>query len=340
MSERALVPEQRDPAELREAGVHRLSIATPFRIGRVNIYLIEDEPLTLIDAGPHSASNLKEVQAGLQALGHRIEEVQLLLITHQHLDHFGLAHAIAERSRCEVAAIAPLAGYLSAYDEEAERDDLFAADQMLRHGVPPETVASLRALAASFRSWGEGVEVTMPLSDGDVIALRDRRLKALFRPGHSPSDTIFLDEDRAMLYSGDHLIQKISSNAVITRPLGAERWEAKQRPASLLTYIDSLIATRPLPVEIVLAGHGEVFQGHAALIDERMRLYRRRAAKIRRLIAGRALSAHQIALQMWGNVAVSQAYLTASEVLGHLDLLIEEGQALETEAGGVALFEA
>ena len=143
-----------------------------------------------------------------------------------------------------------------------------------------------------------------------------------------------------MLFSGDHLIEKISSNAVLTRPLSAQRWDAKERPRSLLTYIDSLLATRSLPAEVVLPGHGDVFAGHAKLIDERMRLYQRRAAKIRKLISGRALSAHEIALDMWGNVAVSQAYLTASEVLGHLDLLMKAGQASETEAEGVALFQA
>jgi hypothetical protein len=43
---------------------------------------------------------------------------------------------------------------------------------------------------------------------------------------------------------------------------------------------------------------------------------------------------------MWGNVAVTQAFLTLSEVVGHVDLLIEAGLVREVEDGDVVRFEA
>jgi hypothetical protein len=61
---------------------------------------------------------------------------------------------------------------------------------------------------------------------------------------------------------------------------------------------------------------------------------------VHQILAPRPLSAHEIALQMWGNVAVTQAYLTLSEVLGHLDVLVEAGQAVELESDGASVFEA
>ncbi|MBV9338610.1 MAG: hypothetical protein JO243_22195, partial [Solirubrobacterales bacterium] len=78
---------------------------------------------------------------------------------------------------------------------------------------------------------------------------------------------------------------------------------------------------------------------HAELIDERLRMHRRRAARVLQILDGHPLSAYEIALQMWGNVAVTQAYLTLSEVLGHLDLLVQMGQAAEREADGISVFE-
>jgi hypothetical protein len=39
-----------------DAGIHCLAIPTPFQVGRVNTYLIEDDPLTLIDSGPNSGT--------------------------------------------------------------------------------------------------------------------------------------------------------------------------------------------------------------------------------------------------------------------------------------------
>ena len=83
----------------------------------------------------------------------------------------------------------------------------------------------------------------------------------------------------------------------------------------------------------MLPGHGEPIDDHVALIDERFALHERRARKIGRLIAERPRSAYEIAQALWGNVAVTQAYLTLSEVLGHVDLLLDRGEVREAEVG-------
>jgi glyoxylase-like metal-dependent hydrolase (beta-lactamase superfamily II) len=107
-----------------------------------------------------------------------------------------------------------------------------------------------------------------------------------------------------------------------------------------MMYMDSLRQTRELPAEVVLAGHGEPVTEHAALIDERFRQHERRAAKIAGLIAERPRTAYEIAQELWGNVAVTQAFLTLSEVLGHVDLLIDRGELREVEVGGVIRYES
>jgi hypothetical protein len=90
----------------------------------------------------------------------------------------------------------------------------------------------------------------------------------------------------------------------------------------------------------VLPGHGEPITDHRGLIDERLALHRRRSEKIHRLISEQPRSAYELAQALWGNVAVTQAYLTLSEVLGHIDLLLNAGRAREVSRDGVALFEA
>jgi glyoxylase-like metal-dependent hydrolase (beta-lactamase superfamily II) len=104
-------------------------------------------------------------------------------------------------------------------------------------------------------------------------------------------------------------------------------------------YMESLRATRAMPIDTVLPGHGEPFGGHAALIDDRFAMHERRADKIAGLLDEQPRSAHAIAHALWGNVAVTQAYLTLCEVLGHLDLLVERGRIREAEVGGVIHFE-
>jgi glyoxylase-like metal-dependent hydrolase (beta-lactamase superfamily II) len=332
--------EQEALAVAAQAGVHRLAIPTPFMVGRVNAYLIEDSPLTLVDSGPNSAKALDELEQGLATLGHSVEDIELLVISHQHIDHFGLASTLARRSGAEVAALDRLAPFLAGFGLETDLEDRFAEQTMLRHGIPPDIVTALRSVSASYRGWGSAVEVTRPLSADGELVLRDRTLRVLHRPGHSPSDTVFHDESRGMLLAADHLIAHISSNPLLARPLEAEGEYTGPRPQALITYMASLEKTRAMDLELVLPGHGRPITDHAALIDERFRLHARRAEKINRLIALQPRSAHEIAQELWGNVAVTQAYLTLSEVLGHVDLLLRDGLVVEDETDGVVRFRA
>jgi glyoxylase-like metal-dependent hydrolase (beta-lactamase superfamily II) len=208
---------------------------------------------------------------------------------------------------------------------------------MLRHGIPEEMVRALKTVSSAFRSWGASVDVTRPLRDGQELVLRDRVLQALHRPGHSPSDTIFWDSERRILIAADHLIGHISSNPLISRPLEGSV-SADERPRALLTYLQSLRKTRELPAEIVLSGHGEPITDHVSLIDERLEFHARRAERIYELIAERPRTGHELAQALFGDVAVTQAYLTLSEVLGHVDLLVEAGRVHEEEDDGVVRF--
>jgi glyoxylase-like metal-dependent hydrolase (beta-lactamase superfamily II) len=323
-------------ARAADAGIKTLRIPTPFQVGRVNAYLIEDEPLTLVDSGPNSGTALDELERQLKAHGHAIEDLELVIITHQHIDHLGLVDIVARRSGAEVAAIDVAVSAIENFGDDAERDDEFAAELMLSNGIPEEIVGALKNVSRSFRAWGSKAKVTRPLHDGEQIEFRGRKMQVLHRPGHSPSDTVFWDADRRILIAADHLIKHVSSNPLISRPLDG----SGERTQALVAYLHSLAKTRELPAEIVLSGHGEPITDHVALIDERFALHRRRAEKIHELIAERPRTGYEIAQALWGNVAVTQAFLTLSEVVGHVDLLMNEGRVREVRDGGLVRFEA
>ena len=312
-----------------EAGIHRLAVPTPFLVGRVNCYLIEDEPLTLVDTGPNSGKSLDELEVGLAALGHAIEDLELIVITHQHMDHLGLLEVLVRRSKADVAALDALAPYLESFGASIGADDEFSMEIMRRHGVPVDVARALAMVGAAFRAFGSSGHVTRPLREGDELTLAARTLRVHHRPGHSPSDTIFVDEARGIMLAGDHLLPHISSNPMVSRPLG--KGPDTPRPRALMDYMDSMRLTRAMPAELILPGHGDPFSDHVALIDERFRMHERRAAKLLKMLSAAPLTAYELASQMWGNVAVTQAYLTISEVLGHMDLLVDRGQVAEQD---------
>lgn len=318
------------------AGIHRLSVPTPFAVGPVNAYLIEDEPLTLVDCGPNSGKALEALNEQLAARGHTIDDIGRILITHNHHDHIGLVEIIVEHSGAEVVALGLAAPRLAEFEAEHTAEDEFAVELMLRSGIPADVATALRSVSDSFRDWGSKVVVTRPLADGESVAFDARQLQALFRPGHSPMDTIFWDAERAILFAGDHLIAHISSNPLISRPLDG----SPGRTRSLIDYIASLKRTRELPAEIVLGGHGEPITDHAELIDARLASIERRKEKVYRLIAEQSRSGYELAHAIWGNVAVTQAYLTLSEIVGNTDILVAEGRVREVDDDSVIRYEA
>jgi glyoxylase-like metal-dependent hydrolase (beta-lactamase superfamily II) len=295
----------------------------------VNVYLVEDDPLTLFDTGPNSGTSLDELERGLAALGHAVEDLERIVLTHQHIDHIGLAQILADRSGAEVCALDRLAPWLASYAQQMEEGDRFSERIMLRHGIPRDIAIALRAVTQQFRAWGASVQVTRPLVPGETLEFASRSWRIHHRPGHSPSDTVFHDESNGELLGGDHLIKHISSNPLISRPLEGDA--DSERPKALIIYLESLRATQAMDVRVVYPGHGEQVEDHRALIDERLRMHERRVRKIAGMLADKPKSGYEIAQAMWGNVAVTQAYLTLSEVLGHVDLLLERGEVVEVE---------
>ena len=229
----------------------------------MNTYLIEDDPLTLVDSGPNSGRALDELQHQLAEHGHSIDDIELVVITHQHIDHLGLVDIVARHSGAEVAAIDKLARFAENFAEDAARDDEFAGGVMLRNGIPEDVVR--RCARCRRRSaLGQPKAVTRPLHDGETLSLRDRELQVLHRPGHSPSDTVFWDERRRILIAADHLIKHISSNPLISRPLEDGEASPGEPTAGARDYMESLRRTREMPAEIVLSGHGDPITDHVA----------------------------------------------------------------------------
>ena len=250
-----------------EAGIYAIPLPTSFAVGPVNSYLIEDDPLTLVDAGPNSATAFAALEDGLAALGHRVEDLGLILVTHQHLDHMGLVGLLARRSGAELAALNLLQPWLANYGESINAQQRYVNEIMATNGVPRDIRLVVRAMGRQRNGWGAPADVTMPLTPGEELELRDRTLRILHRPGHSPSDTVFLDGERRIMIGGDHLLGHISSNPVITRPLTGSPYP---RPQTLVTYIASMQATAADRVDVVLPGHGTPVHDHRELIRTRL----------------------------------------------------------------------
>lgn len=315
-----------------------IPLPTPFATRVVNCYLLEGDPLTLVDPGPDWEETSIELEAALRMHGLRVEDVEQVVLTHQHLDHVGLAHRVRERSGAPVLAHHLLRDFLADLPESMRLEDEYQAAVMRLHGVPEERIRELYAVSEIHRRYGGSVDVDRVLHEGDVIRMGARPYTVLFRSGHSPTDTIFVDEAERIALVGDHLIGKISSNPVVHRPLDRPA-DVRRRRRALVAYLDSLRRTAELDLELLFPGHGNpVEEGHGALVAERLDFHERRKERVHDALAACPLTAHGIALALWGSVAEREAFLTLSETLGHLDLLEDEGRVRPTETDGLVTY--
>jgi len=315
-----------------------LVLPTPFPIGPVNCWVLRGEPLTLIDAGPNTPEALAALERGLADLGLRVEQVELLLLTHQHSDHIGLARTVKERSGCAVAAHELLAGYVHDVQASLAAEDAYEADVMRLHGTPDALQDAFLAIARERRAYSSSVVVDAALQEGDVVQAGGRRLAVSLRPGHSPTDTVFVDAAARTAFVGDHLLAHISSNPLVHRPLAGPA-DPRRRRSSLASYLDSLARTAREELAVIHTGHGKEVSDHRRLIAERTRFHRDRMRLVLEELTAGEHSASEISRSLWPELPVSQTYLALSEVLGALDVLEEEGRVRSHEDEGRVSYE-
>lgn len=321
-----------------------LRLPIPFPIGHVNTYLLRGDPLTLVDAGPRWPEALTALEAALAGEGTRLEDVELLIVTHQHEDHAGLAGTVRNRSGCSVAAHALVAGLLESEPESRAREDAYEMALMKLHGVPAEVVRTVPAISADAQQFSDSLAVDHLLADGDTLTAGGRELHVRLRPGHSPTDTIFVDEDGAALVA-DHLLLDNPAVTVAHRPpQGSD--DPRLRPRALLVYRDSLAATKSDAIGRAYAGHGAPIDDVNDVIAARIATQDRRAERILRELRAGARTGWEVVTSIWkGSPGRDEdhpmpiQFLVLSDVLAHIDLLVEHGSVREVDDGDRVFFE-
>lgn len=314
------------------AKLHCLPLPTPFPVGPVNVYLAEGKQLTLIDTGPKDDATRTALKAGLAALGHRVEDIRRVLITHHHIDHIGLTAEIVRRSGADVITHPRNVGWLT--DNEAERARHFPFFQKIwdESGVPEEIVAAMITSGQRQHQWTEPVKVTHTIDEGDVLDLAGATWQVYHTPGHAGGLICLWEAETRTLLANDHLIRDISSNAMLEPPPLMNG----PRPKRLVEYLHHMRRMADLHPAIALPGHGEPVEDVPGLVRQRLTFHERRKHKILNALAGRPLTLWELTHPIFPRLTRGvDLFLGLSEILGHLDLLEEDGKVLPIKDGNL-----
>jgi glyoxylase-like metal-dependent hydrolase (beta-lactamase superfamily II) len=316
--------------------LYQLVVPTPFAVGPVNVYLSTgaDEPLTLVDTGPCTDRARAALEEGVSSLGYALSDIERIIITHAHVDHYGLAGEIARLSGASVYSHPNNRPILEDHSENQVQRRVFYEDLLVEAGVPREVRTTLNHVMRGFRRFASAVPSLHELVEGDALMLTGHTWQVLFMPGHASGLVCLYQPETQVLLSNDHLLRDISSNPFVEPPPPGQA----RRRRSLVDYIASLQRTAALDIAVAWPGHGEPIQDHRALIESRLAFHHRRAEAILAALQDGPCTAYALSQVLFPGLNMVDYFLAISEVLAHLEWLEAQGGVTALRQNGLMLW--
>lgn len=307
-----------------------LSIPTPFYVGDVNVYLIREDPLTLIDVGPKTKEASDALREKLHRLGIRFSDIRRIVLTHAHEDHCGLAKQVRDEAKnAEILVHNWETGHLFGRLAREEHHKL-----MNRAGVPETVFREMQEIYKDISL------LTDSLTENDFSELKDEMelefnsgvLKVLHTPGHTPGSCSFIREANRTVIAGDCVLKRITPNPIVSPdPVNKEN-----RFKSLAEYLVSLARLRSFSPTLVYGGHGEPINDFEEIFHRYVRSIDDRQKKVIALVSREGTTAFDLAQRLFPNAVDRDVhrFLAISEAVAHLDYAESEGKiAVEIKEG-------
>ncbi|HEY2602217.1 MAG TPA: MBL fold metallo-hydrolase [Thermoleophilaceae bacterium] len=274
--------------------------------------------VVLVDTGLAEPGGLQRLEQALSQAGLTPAHVRLLVCTHAHSDHYGLAAPIMEASGCELW-LHPRHEHMTRAAEDPDRAFERRIEVARQSGVPE---AALREYQAARKGQGLGiVKIVLPdreLVPGVVVDTDLGPWHVYETPGHAPSHVVLHQPERGLLLSGDHLLGRVSLY-----------FDYGWTPDPAGEFLASLDVVEPLGAGLCLAGHGRPFRDVAGHIEANRSAVAERVGRVRDAIAGERRTPFEIVPFLLGEQELTPIMVNwgLSETLCYLRHLERLGEA-------------
>jgi glyoxylase-like metal-dependent hydrolase (beta-lactamase superfamily II) len=303
-------------------------LPTPFYIGPVNVYLIAEDPVTLIDTGPKTKEAAAALREGLRRERILVSDIKRIVLTHAHEDHCGLAKSLRDEAKnAEVLIHDWETGHRAGRLEYEEHRQL-----LTRAGVPAAEVEAMRRMYEGVRQYADSFEDNeyRSLDDKAELEFESGALRVVHTPGHTPGSCSFLREADRTVIAGDCILKRITPNPI----LSADPIDRSRRFRSLAEYLVSLARLRSFAPTLVHGGHGDDVHDFEELFNRYLRAIQQRQAQVISLVPKNGVSAWDVSRAMFPGTDDVHRFLAVSEAVAHLDLAHSENKvAVELSEG-------
>jgi len=319
--------------------VYRVILPLPFRgVNTLNVYLLKKEKPAIIDTGLGDQLSIEKVLQGIKDAGVGLEDVEYILTTHEHIEHFGGNREIKEKTGAEVCAHSAAADSIEHFHES-----VLELGRLVEKMEIPRVEKEMLKMAIRANIMVKTVKVDRRLEDGDTVNLGSRELRVIHTPGHSMGHVCFYDEADKVLFTGDHVLGEGTpfvgaGFGGAFYGLGMERLRFRGWfEGDLALYIESLKKLLNLEVKTILPAHGGVVSDPYKRINETLKRKLFRERKLLRILRKGRTDLDSIIEKLYGQVA--DKYILRGSTLGYLSKLIKEGKASFTLEEGKIYFE-
>jgi glyoxylase-like metal-dependent hydrolase (beta-lactamase superfamily II) len=313
-------------------GIHLIPAPLPFKSPAwVNTYAVEaGGGLLLLDCGTDWEPGREALRNGFESLGLDESAVHTLVVSHLHLDHVGMSARLVREWGCRFVMHERAAKLVDRYN-----DTPGYVDRLLRightHGVPARLLESATADLATRPDYMPLIDPPdHTVADGERIEIGGGRwLEVVHTPGHEPAHICLLDSQTGILFSGDHILPRISPVIMWDEDLGDP----------LGDYMSSLRKLLAIGIELTYPAHGTlVDQG-----DDRARQillhHDRRLLDMAGLVRERDSTAWEVMLESFRpNLTPLESRLAFLETVSHLEHLKMTGRLREEDRDGTIVF--
>jgi len=322
-------------------GIHAVVLPLPGDIDliTVNYFIVGRGPLTLIDTGPKFPGSVEITQRHLEPLGFDISDIDRIIITHGHLDHFGQAVSIREAAghpvECIIHADDKWRVSLEDYHEDSWSTE--ADNFMAKVDMPPKGIEKVKKRFAYFKKLSDPLDEVSTMEDKDELIGDDYLFRVIHTPGHSPGTVCIYESQRKVLFSGDHIIKHITPNPMIEM-----RRDRLKNPnyQSLGAFIHSLDKLTELDARFVFPGHGEYIENLPGILSSYILHHKQRMDMVWEALKKRSRPIYHLMNDVFPSVPENDVFFAVSEILVHLEMLIAEGRAEIIDQGPPVLYQA